>query len=128
MKRSFLFILLLSQATTAWAQQKFDTVGDVLGICRSAAAVPGQVNTMPEGYCLGVVAGTLQTLLTACATARDEGAEVPFALTMARPPGEYPSYAATQAFVNWAEDNPDNWDMPFTLAVIVALPLAFPCR
>ena len=130
MKLPILLACLMSIATVASSQEQanMDTVGGALGVCRSAASTPGKIASMGEAYCIGVVAGTSQTMLTACTSVRNEGAEIPSTMTMARPKGNFPSYAATQAFVNWAEANPDRWDMPFTLAIIVALAEAFPCE
>ena len=40
-----------------------------------------------------------------------------------------PSYgAATQAFMNWAERNPQSWGLPPALGVMIAITQSWPCK
>lgn len=107
----------LMAAETAAADED-QNVQELLRMCESAA-------DLEYGICLGVLRGVSGVMAVNCDLFRRGMVERPLAA------GEFPnvSYGAMrQAFINWAQANPQSWSTRGETGVIWALELAFPCQ
>lgn len=120
---------------------KFFCLGLLLVASTAAGAIPALADTednvqrglndcravlIEEGYdagrCIGMAAGIGMVLAMNCFS-RDDGYMPQFA---AEP---YPSNgAAIQAFINWAEKNPQHWGKRFSIGMMIALSETYPCK
>ena len=103
----------LSVANLLEQCQKFEE-GD-----RSGGAV------MTYGYCLGVLQGAAVIMGFNCENAK-AGVTLPEIMTMAG--GAKPKGALREAFVAWAEANPDQGTKNYYFGVTQALSSAYPCK
>ncbi len=125
MRTAVLAALLLLPPLPAAAQGAVSTVQDVLGGCAVAANARGasKAGSLSAAFCMGLSAGVAQILSFNCEKAA-QGFNSHPQLRAANPPSRA---AAAQAFVDWANANPDKWDWHFSLGMVSALTEAFPC-
>ena len=76
-------------------------------------------------YCIGFVRGISGAMLLNCMASQD-GFVVPEKATADLT--EATVGATIQAFVNWAEQHPEEWNAPQFFGVIYALSSTFPCE
>jgi hypothetical protein len=88
------------------------TVQDMIGICKPSDSI--------YPYCLGQASGVMATMMAnadetktgprMCATSSVSNAQ------------------AIKIFLNWADKNPTNWQLPSAFGFILALREAYPCK
>ena len=115
----FASVVALSAACTAQAQPL--TVGEMLPHCEGALG-DGPHHTM-NGYCTGTIYGMGVVMTINCQERRGDGA--PRFMTMQTFPS---AGAGTQAFVNWARNNPNEWQSRFSWGIANALSETWPCQ
>lgn len=108
-----------------FAQSNTLTVQELLDSCEHALGLgEGRTPVRPGWYCVGLVDGVVVGLNLHCQSKSYGNAPEQSLLI-----GDVPSTgAAMQAFVNWARNNPGQWDMSPNFAMMTALTSAFPCR
>jgi len=117
--RVVLLAIVLSLLPISATSQGVKTVQDGLIQCRAALAMQ---DTLGSGICMGVADGVMSTLKLNCGSV-GRGynplikAEIPPSIG-----------SAVQAFVNWAERNPQDWGQMFAVGMASALIETFPCE
>lgn len=117
----FLAAIAIIAPSSGRAQPEALDVQELLGDCEGAMS--GRGSGYDAGFCLGVISGVGSMLSINCEAIRRglSGPDLP-ASSPASTVG-----AATQAFINWARDNPQKWGEDHTTGAILALLEAFPC-
>jgi Rap1a immunity proteins len=119
MKRQLLLCALVGLSPLVITPAVAETRNDVQELyqwCKDQTA-----GSAYNSYCLGVVVGVSQTLYHVGEL--DHG----HPLAICGEPG--PTIGAeAQAFINWAEKNPDKWGWPAANGVIIALKEKWPCK
>ncbi|WP_417699852.1 Rap1a/Tai family immunity protein [Pseudophaeobacter sp.] len=98
------------------------STGEAYNACQLAAAQNWERGS--SSLCLGLIIGVSGMAMMNCQTARSGAA--PSDILSAE--GGHSYAATTQAFLNWARDNPQNWEWPAANGVAVALSRTFPCK
>ena len=110
---------LLFLAAPVSAQQ---TIEDLIPACE-AAADESYIVRRPAGYCVGFISGVWFMMNVNCINA-DYRHAIPQGLQA----GNVSSWRAmVQAFLNWAEDHPEEWGEPVLVGVYTSLSSTFPC-
>lgn len=124
MKFAILIFLLLLAPWFSWGQEKSSKrdVQELLGHCRAGLGKTEYIR------CLYYVSGVVDMMgLNRIASNATDSQEARIALKLLSFCGD-PTYgAAVQAFINWAERNPDKWDYAQLMGVHSALSELWPC-
>ena len=100
------------------------TVGEAIAFCEGVfldqTTWQGAAHA---SHCLGVTDGVARIMTLNCFSAGD-GAKPEVYLSAEPPPS---TKAAVRAFLNWADDNPQEWDEKFNEGVMQSMALTFPC-
>jgi len=113
---AFAFLITASEKSEAF------TVEEALRSCQSANIAGGILNTSKKAWSHGICAGALRQASFMMKTSCNSDAGI-FRSKI------HPSIgAAWQAFQNWAEDNPQQWNIPFEAGVVDAISQTFPCQ
>lgn len=108
-----LFVLSLGPATGD--SDNMLKVGGFLQFCKAGA------ETAERAHCVGYVSAVWDVLTVT--RADDVQVNKEFAVC-----GKVKYRAMVQAFVNWAEKHPDQWEEPRSLGVAKALTELWPCK
>ena len=82
-----------------------------------------------KGICIGLIAGVSSVMLLNVGLLKGATTSDGIALPAMCPTGRPPSYGAMiQAFVNWAEVHPEEWDTSADIGIIFALQEKWPCK
>lgn len=104
------------------------SIGDMLPSCEAALALADRTNRSnvdeDSVFCLGIAEGVMTTMWFNCEHLRSGLFSPSPILSASFPPSRY---AAVQAFVNWARENPHEWGYSAAAGMANALALGFPC-
>ncbi|MBY4893138.1 hypothetical protein KUL25_10215 [Rhodobacteraceae bacterium N5(2021)] len=99
------------------------TVEEIMPACE-AALDESYLVRRPAGFCIGFITGVWQMMAVNCLNPEPRAA-----LPVELQAGDIPSWrASVQAFLNWAEDHPEQWDETFFMGTLLALSSTFPCE
>ncbi len=123
----FLIALLGLAATTALSQETTQipenyNAETMLKICKGEADENDQ--DMQSMVCTFRIQGIIMMSVENCMSIKDGFSPTPL-LTSSAPPSRG---AARQAFINFMEDNPQSWSLPWHQAVALSLSATFPCE
>jgi hypothetical protein len=101
------------------ADDKGVTVQQLLDMCNTPVGSPEQA------YCLGFVGGLSAVMLMNGQALRPR---TPSAAALSLCAKDITYGAEVQAFKNWAQAHPENWQMPDQAGVVLALRELWPCK
>lgn len=122
--------LAITMPTSGMSQtSQSSDVEDLLQACAAdpndAATYADAGKTLNLGYCVGIIAGVKDITAANCWALRagEGGSKSLSADTLG-----VSRNAAIQAFKNWAEANPQQWNVYASLGVMTAMRETFPCN
>jgi hypothetical protein len=114
-----LLALLVLAPGAARADDKGATVQRLLDMCNTPVGSP------LEAYCLGFVGGMGNVMLMNGHSLRSLK---PSSAALSLCAKDITYGAEIQAFKNWAQAHPENWQMPDQAGVVIALRELWPCK
>jgi len=108
------FVWVLSGATSVLADNEWRTIGDIRSVCKDLLQSNDQ-SSLDSGVCIGWIKGEEAWRSGLCIVATVGAKEGKrqllddFSLSLARNVSNHSYEAMIQAFVNWADQNPQLW-------------------
>ncbi|UVK43258.1 hypothetical protein BPNPMPFG_005036 [Mesorhizobium sp. AR07] len=124
MKRSLIGLIALMMSPLFAPQANAERTSNVQTLL---AACTEDSRSFDFTYCLGYVGGTADTMAVNGWAAKKAGTPATLGMTCISSPA--PTYGAyVQAFVNWAQAHPKNWQESLGYGVMEALSQTWPCQ